>query len=583
LLCIWLCGVILKLTEGKIMTKGKCKTMLDIRQVIHRLREGHSDRHIWREIRIDRSIIKKIRALAVLHQWLDPSLPMPSDEEIFKFWNSTCKNQKPHPLDFHRNHLEEWRKEGYSAVVMHQLLNDQCSCDVQSIRRYLNKHFPLQVDPVMPRNTAVGQDLDIDFGYLGKFLDDEGKMKKAWVFSFRLRHSRRAYREVVLDQSSKTFLLGHIHAFEWFGGVPKNVILDNCKAAIIQSTIDNDMIRRAYQDLAEHYGFIISPCLPRTPEHKGGVEGDIKYIKSNFLPFFRARQKWKNISVSTLKELINGLICWGSEVDDIHTIHGVGRSPLEIFQSEEGKALRPLPKSRWELTVWSQSVVRRDWRIMYDSAYYAVPYELIEKTVQICATTSLIRIFYDHTEVAYHDRATKKWEYKRKAEYAPPLKEEVLQCSREGLLSLAEKVGPFTHQVVYEILSHPTIDKLKPVRHLLRLANKYSKERLEIACQRACAYKMFAYTSVKNILVNNLDREISEKVPADKVIPIQKFRFARNLEPYKSKETFEEKLERIHPVCRHGNAFMGCYESLLADQIINEEKLALSGRGQEIS
>jgi len=72
--------------------------MLDIRQVIHRLREGHSDRHIWREIRIDRSIIKKIRALAMLHQWLDPSLPMPIDEEIFKFWNSTCKNQKPHPL-----------------------------------------------------------------------------------------------------------------------------------------------------------------------------------------------------------------------------------------------------------------------------------------------------------------------------------------------------------------------------------------------------------------------------------------------------------------------------------------------------
>jgi len=42
----------------------------------------------------------------------------------------------------------------------------------------------------MPRSTIIGQDLDIDFGYLGKFLDDEGEMKKAWVFSFRLRHSR---------------------------------------------------------------------------------------------------------------------------------------------------------------------------------------------------------------------------------------------------------------------------------------------------------------------------------------------------------------------------------------------------------
>ena len=249
----------------------------------------------------------------------------------------------------------------------------------------------------MVRQTVAGQDLDIDFGYLGKFLDEERVVRKAWVFCFRLRHSRRTYREVVLDQSSQTFLMAHIRAFEWFGGVPKNVILDNCKAAVIQCTIDNDRISRSYQELAEHYGFIISLCLPRTPEHKGGVEGDVKYTKSNFLSYFSARQKEKNIVVALLKELTDALELWGNEVADTHIIHGVGRSPLEIFNSEEKEALKPLPTSRWELTSWSQCAVRRDWRVMYDSSYYAVPYELIGKTVQICATTSLVRIFYDHT------------------------------------------------------------------------------------------------------------------------------------------------------------------------------------------
>lgn len=67
------------------MTKGKCKTMLDIREVIHRLREQHSDRRIGREIKIDRSIVKKIRVLSTLHNWLDASIAMPNDEEIFKF------------------------------------------------------------------------------------------------------------------------------------------------------------------------------------------------------------------------------------------------------------------------------------------------------------------------------------------------------------------------------------------------------------------------------------------------------------------------------------------------------------------
>lgn len=562
------------------MTKGKYTTMLDIRTVIHRLREGHSDRRIGREVKMDRSIVKKIRALSMLHQWLDTSSAMPTDGEISKFWNSSSKTQKQHPLDLYRNDLEQWKKEGYSAVVMHQVLKDQCSCDAQTIRRYLNKHFPDQVDPVMVRNTIPGQDLDIDFGYLGKFLDNEGVIRKAWVFSFRLRHSRRAYREVVLDQSSTTFLLAHIRAFEWFGGAPKNVILDNCKAAIIQCTIDNDMIRRSYQELAEHYGFIISPCLPRTPEHKGGVEGDVKYIKSNFLPCFLIRQKEKNIATPALRELIEALIRWGSEVADIHIVHGVGRSPLEIFSSEEKMALRPLSASRWELTSWSQNVVRRDWRVMFDSSYYSVPYELIGKSVQICATTSLVRIFHDHKEVAYHERSKKKWEFKRKAEYAPPLKEAVLQCSREGLLSLAEAMGSFTYQIVHKILSHPSIDKLRPVRHLLNLANKYSKERLENACQRACVYQLASYGDIKRILENNLDQQPSKDIFKSKVVPIQSFRFARNPEDYKSSTAFEtpkenefmERLQNVHPHSKHGNAMCGSvWNSLMADQVIEEE------------
>jgi len=566
--------------------------MLDIREVIHRLREGHSDRRIGREVKIDRSIVKKIRALSILHQWLNTSSAMPTDEDISKFWNSTSKIQKQHPLDLYRNHLEQWKREGYSAVVMHQLLKDQCPCDAQAIRRYLNKNFPDQVDPVMVRNTIPGQDLDIDFGYLGKFLDDEGALRKAWVFSFRLRHSRRAYRELVLDQSAKTFLQAHIRAFEWFGGVPKNVILDNCKAAIIQCTIDNDMIRRSYQELAEHYGFTISPCLPRTPEHKGGVEGDVKYTKSNFLPCFLARQKEKNISTPTLKELIEALTRWGAEVADIHIVHGVGRSPLEIFNSEEKKALRSLPASRWELTSWSQNVVRRDWRIMFDFSYYSVPYELIGKSVQVCATTSLVRIFHDHKEVAYHERSNKKWEFKRKAEYAPPLKEAVLQCNREGLLSLAETVGSFTSQIVHKILSHPSIDKLRPVRHLLNLANKYSKERLENACQRACMYQLASYGDIKRILENNLDQQPVEDTVKSKVISMPSFRFARNPEDYKSTTVFEkpkqnefmERLESMHPYSKYGNGMCGSvWDGLMADEIIEEEEIRLQREKNKIS
>jgi transposase len=563
--------------------RNKCMT--EIRNIIHRLRCGKSKRSIHKELNVHRSIIRKLQDLAIAYQWLDPDLPMPSDEEVSKVWRIKT-NEPPHPLDPYKEQFAQWNKQNFSSVVIHQLLQDKCPCDVQTIRRYRNKHFPKPIEPVMVRSTVAGRDMELDFGELGKFLHEDGTVKKVWLFSLRLRHSRKAYREAVTNQTLHTFLMGHVHAFEYFHGVSANCIHDNLKAAVIRSTIDNDMINRSYQELAEHYGFVISPCMPRTPEHKGGVEGDVKYVKRNFLPCFRARQKEMNIDVPRILDLVDALERWDRDVADVRIVHGVGRSPREIFKSEEAKALRPLAIKRWEPTSWSQCVVRREWRIMVECAYYSVPYPLIGKTVEVCVTHHVVRIFFEHKEVAFHEKAAEKWQYKRRSEHAPPFQEEVLQCTREGLLLLAQDVGPFTYQVAHMILSHPSVDKLKPVRHLLRLAPKYSLRRLELACQRAFNCKLFAYNSVKSILEKNLDSQPLDIIPKAKVIPLTSYRFARNPGEYKgadhqgARETFEETLARLHPISTHGNAMLGVWNGTMADYIMEEEERRLQEEKQ---
>lgn len=551
--------------------KGRETVMTKIRDIIHRLRNDQSIRHIHKELGIHRSIIRELNTLAIAHQWLDPNLPMPSDEEIAKLW-SPKKATKAHPLDLHREQIEEWHAQGITSVVIHQLLKDDCSCNLQAVRRYRNRYFPKPVEPVMVRFTVPGRDMDVDFGELGKFLDKDQVIKKVWLFSLRLRHSRKAYREIVLDQTLRTFLMGHVRAFEYFNGVPKNSILDNLKAGVIRSTIDNDMINRSFQELAEHYRFVISPCLPRTPEHKGGVEGDVKYVKKNFLAYFLAQQKKMNIGMPKICDLIEALEKWDREVADVHLIHGVGRSPLEIFNTEEKKALSSLPKTRWEPTAWSQCTVRREWRIMVESAYYSVPFQLIGKTVEVCMRDTSVRIFHENKEVALHERAIKKWEYKRKAEHAPPFQEAVLQCSREGLLSLAKDIGSYTYQIAHAILSHPSVDKLKPARYLLRLAEKYSQERLEKACQRASNCKLTSYLSVKNILEKNLDSQALDIPETNKIVPISHYRFQRDPADYGSNNAFLKKLEDMHPFSEYGNAMGGIWNGLMADQITKEEK-----------
>lgn len=572
-----------KYIYGENLMKGKRKSMTEVRNIIHRLRMGHSKRRIHKELNVHRSTIRELHSMALVQGWLNPELPMPSDEEIAK----VCfqKNEvQHHPLDAYKEQIKQWDSESLSSVVIHQLLMDKCTCDVQAIRRYRKKHFPKQIKPVMVRPTAPGKEADIDFGELGKFLDDDGILKKVWLFSFRMRHSRKAYRKIVLDQKLQTFLMAHVHAFEYFNGVPINIIQDNLKAAVIRSTVDNDMINRSYQELAEHYGCVISPCLPRTPEHKGGVEGDIKYCKRNFLAHFLALQKERGITVPKICDLVQALEKWDHEIADVHLIHGLGRSPLEIFNSEEKNALLPLPKNRWEPTSWSQCIVRREWRIMLDCAYYSVPYNLIGKTVEVCITDNLVKIFYENEEVTLHERARNKWEYKRKSEHAPPFQEAVLQCSREGLLALAQDIGSFTYQVAHAILSHPSVDKLKPVRYLLRLAEKYSQERLEKACKRAFECKLFSYASVKNILEKNLDSQTLEPSHTNKIIPITQYRFTRDPSDYKSafkSESFEEKLERVSPSSKYGNAMLGPSYGLFADINEEEEKRNANKEGKQ--
>ena len=81
----------------------------------------------------------------------------------------------------------------------------------------------------------AGADWEVDFGYLGLTYDPDTRCnRKTWLFSGRLRHSRLAWREPVFDQKAPTFFRTHMHAFEYFGGVPSTAIPDNLKAAVLK-------------------------------------------------------------------------------------------------------------------------------------------------------------------------------------------------------------------------------------------------------------------------------------------------------------------------------------------------------------
>jgi transposase len=502
--------------------------MTEFRDVVRRLKLDHAVRDIQRSTGVHRTIIRELRELSEKNGWLTVESALPTEAQIQRARRGGAEEQRYfHQLERYYEEFSSWVKSNYSYVVMHALIRDRVKCSETTVRLFVQQRFPHKPKAFIRRHTIPGEVMEVDFGYLGITYDPEvGKNRKANVFSGRLRHSRRAWREIVFDQKQQTFFRCHIHAFENFGGVCIRVVPDNLKAAVVKASFEDPIVNRAYRGLAEHYGFLIDPCAPYQARQKGGVESDIKYIKGNFWPLYRERQRTRGHEVPWADELQEALDLWSREVADVRIVKGVGRSPQEIFETDECEKLMELPASRWDPVSWAQPKVGPDWRIQFEKGYYSVPYCYIGAQLLVYGNSSTVRIYNDLDEIALHNRVERPWQARVKDEHAPPHLKEYLSANRNGLLKWAYRLAEPVGQLAEAILADKAVDGLRPVRALIHLADTFGTERLACACRRALLYDTPYYRSVKEILKKQLDR-LPLSQPADLNGQLQ-FRFQRD-------------------------------------------------------
>jgi transposase len=480
--------------------------MTEKREVIRRLRLGHSIRHINKTTGMHRTLIRRLKDLAQQNLWLDSEEPVPDEATIKTLLDPPASNSNAeHPLDPYRSDIAKWLKEEYSYVVIHQLLSPMVPVSESTVRRYCQKHFPQAPRGTHLRDTIPGEIMEVDFGQLGMMYDPlEKRSRRVYVFSARLRHSRMAYRQLVFSQKQEVFFMCHVHAFEFFGGVPERVVPDNLKAAVIKASFTDPVVNRVYHRLAEHYGFVIDPCLPYRPRLKGGVENDIKFIKGNFWPLYREHQRRVGNDIPSWEGAGRALEDWGEQVSR-RVLSGVGRRPTDLFHHEEADCLKSLPDSRWKPVRWASAKVHETWRVQVGRAYYSVPYQYIGKTLQVYISGSQVEIYDQYTLVATHQKASRDWEAVVSREHNPPNVEAFLASTREGLLKSAGRIGPHVQAVIQHLLQRKVTDGLKPSRAILRLAKQVGQVRLDAACERALYYDNIEYGTVKRILNARLE------------------------------------------------------------------------------
>lgn len=132
-------------------------------------------------------------------------------------------------------------------------------------------------------NRKPGEQVEVDWaGDPATVIDpDTGEIIKTYIFVGVMTYSQYAYVEAFLDMKQKSWINAHVHMYEYFGGVARILVPDNCKTAVVHNGGWKDQqINETYQELAEHYGTAIIPARGRTPKDKPNAEGTVGNIST---------------------------------------------------------------------------------------------------------------------------------------------------------------------------------------------------------------------------------------------------------------------------------------------------------------
>ncbi len=483
------------------MAGRRCE-VTDVRELIRRLRLGDTDRRIARDLGLSRNTVARYRSTARQHGWLAGDLPDPA--VLATQLQAAPTDRAPHEQSLvvpFQEPVQRWHAQGVEGQAIWQLLVEQhgFAGSYSSLKRFLRRLDPSAVRATVRVEVEPGEEAQVDFGAAGRILDpDRGQLRKAWVFVMTLSHSRHQYGELVFDQEVATWLRCHQRAFEFFHGVPRRVVPDNLKAAIVHAALYDPEVQRAYREFAEHYGFLISPCRPRTPEHKGKVEqGGVHYVKRNAL----AGRAFRDLSEGN-----RHLWRWCVETAG-RRVHGTTkRIPLEVFDQVERPALQPLPVHPWELAEWKQAKLHADCHVVFEAAYYSAPHRLIGQRLWVRGTAWQVQLFHEYALVATHRRA-RPGQRRTLLDHLPPDKVHFLLQTPAWCRERAAAIGPACARFIDALLGERPLDRLRSAQGVLRFAPRYGAPRLEAACARAAAVEEYRYHTVKSILAAGLDRQ----------------------------------------------------------------------------
>lgn len=386
-------------------------------------------------------------------------------------------------------------EQGLDSQRIYQDLVDEHGFDEKywSVRRFVKSLGRSSELPFRRIEVESGWELQVDFGAGRPCKDHTGSLRKTYVFRAVLSFSRKGYTEAVTRLTTESFIRSMENAFWRLGGVPKTVVFDNAKCAVLKADWYDPELHPKIIDFCKHYGIAFLPTRPATPRHKGKVERGVDYVQENAL---------KGRTFESLAQQNVHLDHWERTVADTR-IHGTTKKHVGVaFETTEKANLNPLPKDRFPFYEESQRKVSRDGHISVDRAYYSLPAEYLGHDVWVRWNSQTVRILNHRMEsIALH--CTKPaGRFSTLEEHIHPSKSHMIERGIEYILRKVRFLGPHATRWAEATIESRGIPAARVLQGLLSLTKKYKAEEIDRACDTAWRSQAFNYRVIKRLLEN---------------------------------------------------------------------------------
>ena len=340
-----------------------------------------------------------------------------------------------------------------------------------------------------------------------------GEIREASIFVAVLGASNFTYAEATWTQGLADWIGAHTRALAAIGGVPRLIVPDNTKTAVIKACLYEPAVNQTYAEMAAHYETAILPTRPRKPRDQAKVEAAVLIMERWILGRLRNQRFY---SLAALNQAIGALLV---RLNDQRQIRRLGMTRRQLLEELDRPLLKSLPVEAYVFAEWRIRRVGIDYHVDIDRHYYSVPYRFARQAVEVRVTGRTIEVFAKGQRIAAHLRSSGNGKHTTVHEHMPSSHRRYADWTIDRIRRDAAAIGPASSALCELILdqrSHPE-QGFRACLGIVRLVKAFGAQRVEAAATRALDIGARTYGSVKSILDNNLDRHATQQRAADGV------------------------------------------------------------------